>query len=289
MTGRGTQPDESSASAAAARAARELKAAGIERARAEADLLVCEAAGQSPEWLLVHPEAPLSPQQVSRLDEMVGRRARREPLPYVLGRVEFCSLDFLTGPAAIVPRPETEILVEAALARAERARFAVDVGTGCGALAVVLARERPGLTVLGIDISREALHLAKRNIARHGLEGRVQLAAGDLLGPVGRKADLVVANLPYIRTGEFPSLSPEVREWEPRIALDGGDDGLALIRRLAGQLGRHLSAGGIAALEVGAGQAGEVANLLRRAGLTEVEVIADYAKIDRVVIGRHRG
>ncbi len=289
MSGRDLQPQDLRASAAVRRAARTLETAGLERARAEAELLVCGAAGRPLEWLLVHPEDMLSPEQAARLEDMVGRRARREPLPYVLGHAEFYSLDLFVGPAAIVPRPETEVLAEAALARAPEARFAVDVGVGCGALAVVLARERPEMMVLGIDVSREALRLARRNIARYGLGRRVALAAGDLLDPVGRRADLVVANLPYIRTGDFPDLAPEVSRWEPRIALDGGEDGLALIRRLAGQLERHLSAGGIAALEVGAGQAEEVANLLRRAGLTEVEVVPDYAKIDRVVIGRKRG
>jgi len=276
-------------SGAVSEVARHLEAAGIPRARAEAELLVCAVSGRSREWLVAHSEIPLSDEQVVRLEAVTERRARREPMAYVLGSVEFYSLPFATSPAAIVPRPETEILAEAVIARARKARLAVDVGTGCGALAVVLALHLPELHVLAVDISREALELARGNVRLHGLHGRVLVAASDLLSAVGRPADVVAANLPYVRTGEFPSLAPEVRDYEPRLGLDGGEDGLEVIRRLSVQLADHLSPDGLAALEVGAGQAEEVAKLLTRRGLTGIEVVADYAGIPRVVLGRGRG
>jgi release factor glutamine methyltransferase len=286
MTAESPSLRDSAIPAVIAWVSRKLTAAGISQPRAEAESLVCEACGRSRESLLVHPEAPLSEQQAARLEELTARRACREPLAYVLGRAEFWSLRFFTTSAAIVPRPETEVLAEAAIARARGASFAVDVGTGCGALAVVLARELPGLTVLAVDSSLDALRLARRNLQLHGVQDRVFLAAGDLMAPVAREADLVVANLPYIRTDEFPSLEPEVRDCEPRAALDGGEDGLALIRRLSVQLSDHLSPHGLAALEVGAGQAEEVGKLLVAGGLSQVETIADYAGLDRVVLGR---
>ena len=213
----------------------------------------------------------------------------------MLGRAEFYSLAFRISTATIVPRPETEILVEAALQRASRqgAALAVDVGAGCGAIAIALAVHSPNLRVVAVDISRAALALAGRNCRLHGVGDRVARVQADLLSALGRPADFIVANLPYIRRDEFPSLQPEVRDFEPRAALDGGEDGLEVIRRLSVQLFDHLCPGGFAALEVGAGQAGEVANLLalaRRpcgglARLERIEVIPDYAGIERVVIG----
>jgi release factor glutamine methyltransferase len=269
--------------------ARQLSAAGIERARPEAEVIISFATGRTREGLLIRPDTPLSPDETARLTALAQRRARREPLPYVLGEVEFYSSSFHITPAVMVPRPETEILVEAAIARAGSARLAVDVGTGCGAVAIALARELTRLRVVAVDISGPALALARRNCQRHGVSDRVLLVRGDLLGALRVPADFIIANLPYIRTADFPELAPEVRDWEPRIALDGGDDGLAAIRRLSVQLFDHLCPGGCAALEVGAGQAQEVANLLARTGLSEVEVLPDYAGIQRVVIGRRKG
>jgi release factor glutamine methyltransferase len=282
-------PAPATLSSAVAWLAGRLSAAGIERPRPEAEAIVAAATGRSREYLLVHPEAPLSGEQRARLAPLARRRAAREPLAYVLGEVEFYSLPFHITRAAIVPRPETEILVEAALARTPSARLAVDVGTGCGAIAVVLARELPHLRVIGVDLSAAALALARRNCQRHGVADRVPLLRGDLLGGLRATANLIAANLPYIRTADFAELQPEVRDWEPRIALDGGEDGLAALRRLSVQLFDHLCAGGHAALEVGAGQAEEVAKLLADAGLSRVEVLPDYAGVPRVVTGRREG
>jgi release factor glutamine methyltransferase len=268
-----------------------LADAGIERARTEAELIVRAAAGLSTEELIRDPELLLSEDQAGRCDEWAARRAAREPLPYLLGTAEFFSRTFLASPVAIVPRPETEVLAEAVIerARAIGASLAVDVGTGSGALAITLAHEVPGLTVVATDISCNALRLAARNVERHGMADRVLPVCCDLLAAVGRPVDCVVANLPYIAHDDFPQLDPEVRDYEPRLALDGGMDGLGMIRRLSVQLCDHLHKGGFAALEVGAGQAGEVAKLLLAAGLADVELLRDYAGVERVVIGWRLG
>lgn len=265
--------------------------AGIERPRAEAELIVRAVCELSAEQLILRPDLPLTPEQQARAREIASRRARREPLPYLLGRAEFYSLFFHISPAVIVPRPETEILVEAAMTRAARtgSRLAADVGTGCGALAVVLARHLPGLRVVATDTSADALHLARENACLHRVARRVLGVRCDLLSAIAGPVDFVVANLPYIRSGDFEGLEPEVRDFEPRAALDGGADGLGAIRRLSVGLVDYLDKGGFAALEVGAGQAPEVANLLRQGGLRSIETVPDYSGIDRVVIGWHRG
>lgn len=254
-------------------------------------MIVRAAAGLSSEELIRDPELLLSEDHAGRCDEWAARRAAREPLPYLVGRAEFYSRSFLVSPAAIVPRPETELVAEAAIERARRigASLAVDVGTGSGALAITLAHEVPGLAVVATDISIAALCLARRNVELHELRQGVLLVCCDLLAAVGRPANCVVANLPYIAHDDFPQLAPEVRDYEPRLALDGGMDGLGIIRRLTAQLCDHLHKGGFAALEVGAGQAGAVAKLLLAAGLADVEVLRDYAGIERVVIGWCRG
>ncbi|MCJ7752449.1 MAG: peptide chain release factor N(5)-glutamine methyltransferase, partial [Armatimonadetes bacterium] len=169
------------------------------------------------------------------------------------------------------------------------ATTAADIGTGCGCLAVVLARELPDARLLAVDISLDALLLARRNIQLHRVDDRVLPLCSDLLSAVRRPLDFVVANLPYIPTPDFDHLQPEVRDFEPRLALNGGDDGLGIIRRLCVQLTTHLSDGGFAALEVGAGQAHTAAKLLEQAGLRDIEILLDYSGIERVVIAWRRG
>jgi release factor glutamine methyltransferase len=268
-----------------------LAAAGIERPRAEAELIVGAVCELSAEELILRPDVLLTAEQHARATETASRRARREPLPYLLGRVEFYSLPFHVSPASIVPRPETEILVEAAITRAARTgcRVAADVGTGCGVLAVVLARHLPGLRVVATDTSADALRLARGNARLHRVAQRVLNVRCDLLSAIAGPVNFVVANLPYIRSGDFEGLEPEVRDFEPRPALDGGADGLRVIRRLSVELVHYLDKGGFAALEVGAGQAAEVANLLRQGGLRRIETVPDYSGIHRVVIGWQRG
>ena len=276
---------------AISRAARRLSDRAITRARPEAELLVGAALGRSRESLLTHPEDQLPGEAQAALEELVARRAAREPLAYILGEIEFYSLPFHTTPEAIVPRPETELLVEAIVnrRRPRDTHWAVDVGTGCGVIAVVLARELPNLRVVATDISTKALALARRNCARHQVAERVSLVCCDLLEGLGRPVDCIAANLPYVRSDEFVHLQPEVRDHEPRGGLNGGADGLGVIRRLSAQLLGHLTPGGLAALEVGAGQAPQVEKLLRDRGFRRTEVVLDYSGIERIVIGWRQG
>jgi len=271
-------------------AARRLCHASVERSRLEAEIIV-RSVGFTKEHILLHPDTALTPEQSALLESLVSRRAAREPLPYVLGKTEFYSLSFLVSPSAIVPRPETEILAEAAVHRAReiRATTAADVGTGSGCLAIVLARELPEAHILAIDISQDALLLARRNLMLHRVQDRVMPLRADLLSAVHRRFDFVVANLPYVPTPDFDHLQPEVRDFEPRLALNGGADGLGIIRRLCLQLPTHLRDGGFAALEVGTGQARAAAKLLEQAGLSNIEILCDYSNIERVVIAWRQG
>jgi release factor glutamine methyltransferase len=268
-----------------------LASAGIPEARLEAELLVSEVTGRGRAWLFLHPDAELTSEQVARLEALLSRRLKREPLPYILGRAEFYGITFRVTPAALIPRPETEILVEAAIERARTlaARTIADVGAGSGAIAVTIAKQAPQMHVTAVDVSLDALRLTRENAAAHGVADRVRLVCSDLLDGLRSEFDGIVANLPYVRADEFPEVQPEVRDYEPRRALDGGADGLELIRRLSEQLLGHLRTGGFAALEVGAGQAAEVTKLLETVGLRAVKVLRDYAGFERVVIGWRRG
>ena len=227
---------------------------------------------------------------LARFERLLERRLEHEPLAYILGRREFYGLTFEVGPGVLIPRPETETLVEATLAAARehpRARRLVriaDVGTGSGAVALAVAQHLPAAHVFAIDSSTEALAVAGRNRQRFGLTERVVLLAGELLEPASEPFDVVAANLPYIPTSEYEALSPEIRQHEPRVSVDGGEDGLDLIRALAAQLPAHLAEDAAAVLlEVGAGQAGVVGDLLASAVGGEPRMHRDLMGTRRVV------
>jgi release factor glutamine methyltransferase len=247
-----------------------LTASGCETPRLDAELLLAAAMGVDRAALIADPARPV---EVEPFREYVGRRTRREPVAYILGRKEFRRLSLHVDPRVLVPRPETEHVVEAALGLPAGARV-VDVGTGSGAIALALADERPDLRVVATESSPGALAVARANAAR--LDLPVDFAEGDLLEPVSGPVDAVVSNPPYVADGE--RLAPELG-YEPHEALYGGPDGLAVIRRLAAAV-RDVP---FVALEVGAGQAHAVAGLLPR---HEVELVRDLAGIDRVVVGR---
>jgi release factor glutamine methyltransferase len=213
-----------------------------------------------------------------RFEALVRRREAREPVAYILGRREFRWIELRVDRRALIPRPETELLVEAALELPRGARV-VDVGSGTGAVALALKQERPDLEVTGADISDAALDLARENAARLGLE--VGWRRADLLDGAGGPWDAVLANLPYVEPGQWDGLAPEITRHEPRDAVVGG---LRLMSRLVAQLPG--SGAPFAALEVGAGQAPEVARLLRGAGFGDVGFVRDLARHERVVVGR---
>ncbi len=231
-------------------------------------------------WLLAHPEHPLDPNQLTDYQTAIALRASGYPLPYLTGHVEFYGLDFEVTPDVLIPRPETETLVELALAR--RPATVIDVGTGSGCIAIALAVHLPQAIVYATDISRAALAVARRNAARHRVADRVHLLAGDLLAPCAGPVDLVVSNPPYVAEGEFAALPHSVREHEPRLALDGGPDGLAVIRRLLAQAPAVLRPGGTLLIEIGANQGAAVAQLARR-HFESVRIHPDLAGHDRVL------
>jgi release factor glutamine methyltransferase len=256
-----------------------LSAAGVENARFDAEVLLAEATGWDRARLVAEPKAEIPPVAARRFAETVRRRLRREPVAYILGRKGFRGIELAVDPRVLVPRPETELLVELALE--ERPRRLLDVGTGSAAIALAVAAELPECEVVATDTSSAALEVARANAERLGLTDRVTFYEGTLPRG-GGEFDLVLANLPYIGEVDWPSLAPEVTEWEPREALLAGPDGLDAIRAFleASPPARCL------ALEIGEGQAGAVGELMREAGFGEIEVRKDLAGIDRVVVAR---
>lgn len=259
---------------------------GIESARLESELLLAATLGLDRIGLYINFERPLDVEELVVFRERVRRRARREPLQYILGETEFWSLMFMVGPAVLVPRADTEVLVEEALTRLEGEAKVLDVGTGSGAIAIALAHEKPGIMVTALDCSEAALEVARENARRNNVADRVNCLVGDLAALPAGPFDMLVSNPPYIPTRDWEQLMPEVRDYEPRLALDGGDDGLQAFRRLTAQAGQVLSPGGWLLVEVGIGQAADVSALFRTAGLIDVEQRDDYAGIPRVVKGQ---
>ncbi|MGH2944918.1 MAG: peptide chain release factor N(5)-glutamine methyltransferase [Solirubrobacteraceae bacterium] len=255
-----------------------LTAAGCDTPRLDAEVLLAAAMGVDRGALIADPGRGMEPSEARAFSDAARRRVQREPVAYILGRKGFRRLELAVDPRVLVPRPETEHVVEATLGLPAGARV-VDVGTGSGAIALALADERPDLRVVGTESSAGALAVARANAARLGLA--VELVEGDLLDPVTGPVDAVVSNPPYVRLGE--TLPPEVG-YEPREALYGGPDGLDAFRRLAPATA---AAGAtFAAFEVGAGQAAAVEALLLAADFETTERVPDLAGIDRVVVAR---
>jgi release factor glutamine methyltransferase len=262
-----------------------IAAAGCETPKLDAELLLAHVLGVPRERLLTDPETPVAGPAVRAFQDAVRRRAvEREPVAYLLGRRHFRRIQLAVDRRALIPRPETELLVEVGLGLAAGARV-LDLGTGSGAVALALKEERPDLHVSASDVSAGALELAALNAER--LELDVQLLAADLLEGLDQDFDAILANLPYVAESERAVLAPEILRHEPAAALFAGPDGLAAIRALLEQLGERPDTR-LLALEVGAGQAGAVAELIRAAGFDAIRFERDLARIQRVVIAeRH--
>lgn len=271
----------------AAGAAR-LQAAGITDARFEAEVLLRHAGRRTRADLYAHLTETVDPQTHLEFEALLARRARREPLAYITGQREFYGLDFLVTPDVLIPRPESELLVESALdhlrRRRVRAALVVDVGTGSGAIGIAIAKHRRDVRLLGIDISRAALQVARRNADRLIPRRPHRWIQADLLTPVRAPIDCVVANLPYIPEARLPTLEPEVAVHEPRQALTPGAGGPDLILRLVTQLGPRLLPGGIAVLEIDPGMEGEIAEAARKLlPQAQIAILKDLAEMPRVV------
>lgn len=268
------------------RASQILADAGCETPRLDSEVLLAHVLEQDRAWLYAHPEYILSPAQSSTYQALVARRARREPVAYLTGYKEFYALDFLVTPHVLIPRPETEELVERAIHWVKTSHVSgavVDVGTGSGAIAVTLAVRLPHIRVIATDTSPAALAVARRNAVRHGVADRVFHLQADLLAPL-KPLGLIVANPPYVSQADLSGAAPEVAHWEPRAALCGGPDGLAVIRQLLAVASYRLSPGAALFVEIGAGQGCHVFELARHhfPGAT-VEIAKDRANRDRLL------
>ncbi|SRR5579875_337712 len=263
---------------------------GIDSPELDAELLLAAAAGVDRTRLLAGCWSA-DRECVRRFHLLVERRAAREPIAYIVGRKEFYGLDFEVGPTVLIPRPETELLVDCALKilRARPGSRVLDIGTGSGAIAVAIAVHAPDAEVTATDLSAAALELAARNVRHHGCGLRINLFVGDLFAALPcshQKYDLIVSNPPYVREEDIAQLDPEVARYEPQMALSGGKDGLDFYRRLAAEAASYLRPRGEVIVEVGAGQAAEVAGLLEAGGCRAVETLRDLAGHERAVRAR---
>jgi len=260
----------------------------VENPRLNAEHLLAHALGLKRMELYLQFDRPLGETERAPLRDLVKRRGTREPLQHVLGTAEFHGRTFASDKRALIPRPETEQLVEIALeiAKTKASPRILDIGTGSGVIALTLALEIHSAEVQAIDISAEALELAAENTSRHQLTDRVTFDQANLLPPDDTKFDLIIANLPYIPAAEIATLSPEVRH-DPVTALDGGADGLDLIRRLIESAPAHLTPGGTLLLEIGAGQADAVNVLLSARKFRDISLRPDYSNIPRFAVGFH--
>lgn len=267
-------------------AAATLHAAGVETPDLDARVLAREAFDISSARLLADGAAPASAEGLGRLQEFTRRRASGEPVSRILGRREFWGLDFALAPETLTPRPETETLVEAALALVgppDRAISILDLGTGSGCLLLALLSELPNALGLGVDLSHGAAAAARGNATSLGLEARARFMVGRWAEAIDARFDLVVSNPPYIATAEIEALEREVRIHDPALALDGGPDGLVAYRDIASALPRLLAPGGAAILELGIGQLQDVSRVAHGAGLTVGEARADLARVPRAL------
>ncbi|RED48061.1 peptide chain release factor N(5)-glutamine methyltransferase [Aestuariispira insulae] len=265
-----------------------LRTAGIEGPRREARLLLAYHLGCTVERVMAFPEEPVADRQ--RFDAMIARRAAREPLSHITGLREFWSLDFEVSSHVLDPRPDSETLIEAVLTLsppADRPLSIVDFGTGSGCLLLTLLSERPLAKGTAVDLSPDALAVAQRNAIRHGLAERCSFIRSNWAENVTGPFDIVISNPPYIESATVLDLEPEVRDHEPHLALDGGADGLVAYRALIPQAFSLLREGGLIALELGMGQAGQVSEILLQSGFSEINTHCDLAGIERCLTARH--
>jgi release factor glutamine methyltransferase len=269
---------------------RDFERRGVESSRLSAELLLAHTLRTDRIALIVHPERELSDAELACFRELVKRRRAAEPVAYLVGEREFYGHPFRVDSRVLIPRPETEILVEVALRRTS-ARYAygraLDLCTGSGCVAIAFAKARPGWKIFASDISEPALEVARANSLRLGTVHQVALVCGDLFQPFQGFAPftLITANPPYILECELNHLPATIRDYEPRVALQGGSDGLEVLRRIVAAAGEHLQPGGVLALEVGFDQSASVAEYLEAAGFISVSRHRDYAGHERVVSG----
>lgn len=271
-------------------AVRTLQAAHVESASLDARLLLEHTLGLSREQLLARIDDALTAAQAGHFRTLIAKRARRQPITHIIGRREFFGLSFKVTPAVLDPRPDSETLIEALLRRHKDRSVPLrilDLGTGTGCLLLTLLYEYPRATGVGVDISPEALAVAQENATNLGLQSRVEFLTSHWCMNVTGAFDVIVSNPPYIPTGDIAGLAPEVSQYEPKQALDGGADGLACYRAIVASLAAHLAPGGVAAIELGMGQQAAVETLAAGHGLTVAGVIQDMQGIPRCMMITH--
>lgn len=266
-----------------------LAGKGVVNARLEAEWMLSAATGLDRVGLYLNFEKPLNDDELAVFRAMVTRRAKREPLQHILGSQEFCGFDFEVSADVLVPRFDTELLVSEALEMVPAATAVLDIGTGSGCIAIVLSKHLPGAKVVAVDLSEQALVVARRNALKNGAD--VEFLSGSLFEPVsGRTFDLIISNPPYIPTADIDTLEPEVRFWDPLQALDGGADGLDFYRKLIPAATDFLRPDGALLLEIGIGQARDVADIFRDCGgYGQVGTKHDMGGIERIVYARRKG
>jgi release factor glutamine methyltransferase len=270
---------------------------GLITPRLDAEVLLAETLGMDRVGLYTHFDQPVQPRELARFKKLIRRRLRHEPVAYIVGQREFWSLPFMVTPDVLVPRPETEILVMEALRvlsqpdQTERRIRILEMGTGSGVISVALAKELPSASVVATDLSEKALSIAAENALRNRVRERILFLQGDLFDPLERESifDLIITNPPYIPQDYFPSLPPEVRDFEPRVALDGGKDGLTFFRRVLPGVGKYLSPEGWFLTEIGAGQDQKVRQIAEaNPDLDSFDFLPDLAGIKRVFKARKK-
>ncbi len=271
-----------------------LRKAGISSPDFDAEVLVSSALGVTRAELYINPKRLIPAQSVERIEAMIMKRASRVPLQRILGKCEFMSLEFKISDDVFIPRPETETLVETVLDEAKRMSsplWALEIGTGCGVIAISLCYYLDTINVLATDISIKAIDLARENAKLNGVSERIDFVLGDTIDFIKHLGDedgfdIIVSNPPYLRSSEIESLEPEVRIYDPRIAIDGGDDGLRFYRRAGERLCSLLKPGGLVAFEIDARMADDVKDLLQTAGLRDIMIVRDLSGLERVIKGR---
>jgi release factor glutamine methyltransferase len=267
--------------------ARLIAANVVDAPQLTAEVILAHALNITRTQLLARSDETLTPEQLVRFETDLARVVNGEPLAYVVGHREFYDLDLITDRRALIPRPETECLIEYALAHfaAHPAPVIADVGTGCGAIAITLAKHLPRARMIATDLSADAIELARTNAGRNEVEARIDFRVGDLLEPIGEPLDLLAANLPYIDDKDWPFLAKTIRGHEPRMAFLGGPDGLDLVRRMLHDAPRVVRSGGLILMEIGAYQGEDVTAIARQSfPSARISIKPDYAGLDRLAV-----
>ncbi len=262
---------------------------GLDRARLDTEMLLASSLGVDRLWLYTHYDQPLTVPELDAFRSAVIRRSKREPLQYILGHWGFWSLDFAVSPGVLIPRQETEHLVECALKLGGPANKILDLCTGSGNVVISLAKELPAASLWATDISTQAINLAVENARIHCMLERICFLPGDLFVPIRGKEssfDIILCNPPYIPTGQIDELQPEIKDFEPRLAVDGGEDGLYFYRRMVPEAINFMKPAGYLVVEIGESQANSVQEIMNDSGYQEITVFQDYGGHDRVMAGK---